>query len=133
MHFAKYLKAAFLYHWNLLAFLGGMGFALASGHPDVFCPLVLAAEVGYLGLLGTHPKFQGYVEAQGAKAARAQEALGADRALGQIMAALPANSVQRFEALRSRCLDLRQIAIGLRDPSRADAPLPLDELQLAGL
>src|SRR5262249_30679040 len=54
-------------------------------------------------------------------------------ALARIMAALPPKSVQRFEALRSRCLDLRQIAIGLKDPSRAEAPLPLEELQLAGL
>ncbi len=133
MHFANYLKAAFLYHWNLLGFLGGMGFALVSGHPDVLVPLVLAGEVAYLGLLGTHPKFQSYVEAQGAQAAREQQAVGADKALQKIMTALPAKSVQRFEALRSRCLELRQIAVGLRDPSRADAPLPLDELQLAGL
>ena len=35
MNFAKYLKTAFLYHWNLLAFAGGMGFAALSGLPDV--------------------------------------------------------------------------------------------------
>jgi hypothetical protein len=133
VHLTKYLKAAFLYHWNLLGFLGGMAFALLSGHPDVFCPLVLAVETAYLGLLGTHPKFQSYVEAQGAKAARAQQSVSVDKALAQIMAALPPKSVQRFEALRFRCLDLRQIGIGLKDPSRAEAPLPLEELQLAGL
>jgi len=31
----------------------GMGFALLSGLPDVFVPLVVAGEVAYLGLLGT--------------------------------------------------------------------------------
>ena len=42
MGLGKYIKKAFLFHWNLLAFAGGMGFALISGHPDVFAPLVLA-------------------------------------------------------------------------------------------
>src|SRR5262249_10553592 len=112
---------------------GGMGFAVLSGLPGVFCPVVLAAEVAYLGFLGTHPKFQKFVEAQGAKAARAQQASGNDEALGRIMAALPRPAVRRFEALRARCLELRQIAVGLKDPSQADSPLPLEVLQLAGL
>jgi hypothetical protein len=133
VHLGKYLKAAFLYHWNLLAFAGGMGFALLSGVPDVVGPLVLAAEAAYLGFLGTHPKFQKYVEAQQAKAARGVHASTSEEALQRVMASLPAESVRRFEALRARCLELRQIAIGLKDPSRADAPLPLEELQLAGL
>ena len=49
MGLGKYIKKAFLFHWNLLAFLGGMGFAVISGHPDVVAPLVLAAEAAYLG------------------------------------------------------------------------------------
>jgi hypothetical protein len=132
VNLGKYLKAAFLYHWNLLAFLGGMGFAVLSGHADIFCPLVLAGETAYLGFLGTHPKFQRYVEAQEAKHARAEESASAGEALRRIMSALPPKSEQRFEALRSRCLELRQIAVNLKDPSRSDAP-PLEELQLAGL
>ena len=131
--FAKYLKAAFLYHWNLLAFGGGMAFALVSGLPGVFCPLVLAAEVAYLGLLGAHSKFQRYVDAQGAETARDQQGLSTDKALRQILAALPPQSVQRFEALRSRCLELRQIALGLKDPTRAESSMPLEELQVVGL
>ena len=70
MGFGKYLKTAFVNRWNLLVFLGGIGFALLSGHADVVAPLVLAGELGYLGFLGTHPKFQKYVEAQEAKATR---------------------------------------------------------------
>jgi hypothetical protein len=128
--FTGYLKTAFLYHWNLLGFLGGMGFALLTS-PTLVGPLVLAAEVAYLGFLGTHPKFQKFVEAQGAKEAR--EVATGEQALERIMATLPAKLVKRFEALRSRCLELRGIAVGLKDPSRADSPLPLEELQLAGL
>ena len=46
MHFSKYLKAAFLNHWNLLAFLGSAAFALISGRPDVLLPMVLADSLG---------------------------------------------------------------------------------------
>ena len=132
MPFGKYFKSAFLYHWNLLAFLGGMGFAVLSA-PTVVGPLVLAGELVYLTLLGTHPRFQKYVEAQEAKANREKESSSAGEVLQRVMSALPAKAVQRFEALRSRCLELRQIALGLKDPGQADAPLPLEELQLAGL
>jgi len=58
----KYIKKAFVNQWNLLIFAGGMGFAALSGRPDIAIPLVLAGEVAYLGLLGTHPKFQDYVK-----------------------------------------------------------------------
>ena len=67
MNFVKAIKEAFLYHWNLLAFLGGLGFAALSGLPGVLFPLVIAGEVAYLGFLGTHPKFQKYVAATGAR------------------------------------------------------------------
>ncbi len=65
----KYLKRAFVYHWNLLAFGGGMAIALvdaAFGGSawQVIAPLVMAGEFAYLGFLGTHPKFQSYVDAQ---------------------------------------------------------------------
>jgi chemotaxis protein histidine kinase CheA len=127
------IKTAFLYHWNLLAFGGAVAFAAISPLPGVFVPLVLAAEVAYLGFLGTHPRFQQYVAAQKAKQARDQGKAAAESGLERILAALPRAAVQRYETLRSRCLELRQIAVGLKDPGRADAPMPLEELQLAGL
>lgn len=134
MNFFKYAKAAFLWHWNLLAFAGGMGFALLSGYADVLCPLVLAGEVAYLGFLGTHPKFQQYVEAQEAKAGRPQEAMvSPELIVRRLLSALPGNLIQRFEGLRTRCLELRQIAQEMRDPQRVGTPMPLEEMQLAGL
>jgi chemotaxis protein histidine kinase CheA len=127
------IKTAFLYHWNLLALGAGLAFAAISPLPFVFVPLVLAAEVAYLGFLGTHPHFQKYVAAQKAKQERDQGKAAAETGLERILAALPRTAVQRYETLRSRCLELRQIAVGLKDPGRADAPMPLEELQLAGL
>jgi chemotaxis protein histidine kinase CheA len=127
------IKTAFLYHWNLLGFFGGLGLAALLPFPTVGIPLVLAAETAYLAFLGTHPGFQQYVAAQKAKQQREQSKASAEGGLERILNALPPKSVQRFETLRSRCLELRQIAVGLKDPSRADAPMPLEELQTEGL
>jgi hypothetical protein len=127
---AKYIKKAFLFHWNLLAFLGALGFAVISGHPDVAIPLVLAGETAYLGFLGANPRFQKYVDAQEHKAARKEaEAHAVDR----LLAALPAAQRRRFQSLRDRCLALRQIAEQIRQPGGIDSMSALDEIQLSDL
>lgn len=133
MRLGKYLKAAFTYHWNLLAFLGAMGFSLVSGAPDVFVPLVLAGEAVYLGLLAAHPKFQRSVDARNARADREVGLHSAEQTMHRILTALPDKSVERFETLRSRCLELRQIALELKQHGSLGTRAPLDELQLAGL
>jgi hypothetical protein len=126
----KYIKKAFLYQWNMLVFLGSMGFAVLSGHPDVAVPLVLAAETAYLGFVGTHPRFQRFVDAQDHKIARAQ----ADaEAVERLKKSLPPAQLRRFQALRDRCLSLRQIADQLREPTGTDSLRSLDELQLSDL
>jgi len=128
----KYVKSAFLNRWNLLLFVGGMGFAALS-QPEVIAPLVLAAEVAYLGLLGTHPKFQRYVDAQEAKSAREGGTTRAEENVERIVGALPQAILQRYEALRSRCVELRQLALDIKDPGRSGTDMPLEEVQLAGL
>jgi DNA repair exonuclease SbcCD ATPase subunit len=129
----KYLKAAFLNQWNLLAFLGAASFALLSGAADVWLPIVLAGEVGYLGLLGTHNKFQRYVDAQDAKAMRGNLSENAQTALRRILHLLPRELKQKFGDLRKRCEDLREIALDLKQPGTATSTNPLDDVQLAGL
>jgi hypothetical protein len=129
----KYLKAAFTHRWNLLAFLGSLGFAFLSGRPDVFVPLALAGETAYLGLLGTHPRFQKYVDAQEAKAARQDGNEAATAVARRILFELPKDLEQRFNAVRSRCAELRQLARQMRDPDHAGEPQPLEDLQLTGL
>jgi len=127
----RYLKAAFLNRWNLLAFLGGLGFAAIVSW-GVLWPLVVAGEIAYLGLLGTHPKFQDYVDAQEAKSTRVDNTVQQETTLRQIVGSLPKKALARFEAVRSRCLELRQIATQLKEPGKA-GPAPLDNLQVAGL
>jgi chemotaxis protein histidine kinase CheA len=133
VRFGTYLKAAFLNPWNLLAFLGAMGFAILTRRPDVIAPLVVAGEVIYLGLLGSHPKFQRYVEAQAASSGRQRGSVNIELTVKRLLAALPAALVQRFEALRNRCVELRQIAQDVRDPQNTSNPQPLEELHLSGL
>jgi len=133
MHFGMSLKAAFTQRWNLLCFLGALAFAAISGRPDIWAPLVLAGELLYVGGLASHPRFQAFVAAQAAKTARQQVFVDADLVLRRILSSLPPKSLQRFEALRTRCLELRQLAAEIKDPSRVGGPLPLEELQLAGL
>jgi hypothetical protein len=134
VHFAKYIKTAFLNRWNLLFFAGALGFSFLSGRPDVFAPLVLAAEVTYLGLLSTHPTFQAYVDAQEAKVIRQADSVDTEQTLRSIMQSLPPKSMERFEALRSRCLELRQIAREIKDPGHAGGtPLVLEQSQSTGL
>jgi hypothetical protein len=132
MRAAKYFKWAFLNHWNQLAFWGGVGFAVVSGFPTVLLPLVLAGEIVYLAGLGTHPKFQKYVDAQEAAAARTKGAASSEQTAAALLAQLPRKQVERFEALRDRCRELRQIAEGLRDPHSSATP-SLEAMQVAGL
>jgi hypothetical protein len=129
----KYLKAAFVNRWNLLAFLGGCGFSFLSGHPDIFVPLVLAGETAYLGFLGTHPRFQKSVDAQEANALRQGTSAAALETARRILKELPRPLVQRFGAVRTRCAELRQLARQMRDSDRVGGPEPLEDLQLAGL
>jgi hypothetical protein len=126
----KYIKKAFLFHWNLLALAGGMGFALLSGHPDVFVPLVMAAEAAYLGFFGTHPRFQRHIDAQDHKAARTQAYA---ETVERLMRSLPPSQLRRFQELKARCLAVRQIGEQLREPDDASAMRSLDELQLSDL
>ncbi len=129
----KYLKTAFLNHWNLLIFLGGSAFSLVSGRPDVFLPVVVAGELAYVGLLGSHPKFQAYVDAQEAKSARTETELNNQRTLEYVMQALPREQLQRFQALRGQCLELRQLALDLKRPGMIAADMPFDRFQVSGL
>jgi hypothetical protein len=128
----KYIKAAFVYHWNLLAFLGGMGFAAISGRPDIAAPLVLAAETAYLGFLGTHPKFQSHVDGQEAKATRQAASVQSAKTLQTILKRLPEKSRGRYAQLLDRCRRLRQIAADLKHHG-SHVGESLDSLQNEGL
>jgi hypothetical protein len=79
--FGKYIKTAFMNRWNLLWVGGAAAFALLTPAPDAMLAIVAAAELLYLGLLGTHPKFQAYVNAQEAKQARSVNSVSTQESL----------------------------------------------------
>jgi hypothetical protein len=83
--------------------------------------------------LGTHPKFQSYVDAQEAKNRRATTNETTQQALDRITSSLPKELLDRFLALKSQCLSLQQIAAELKQTGHGDSPMPLENFQIAGL
>lgn len=134
----KYLKAAFLNRWNLLAIAGGAAFALISGQPDVVLPLLAASEVGYLGFVGTHPKFQMFIDAQEAglnKPARRSKKRDSSKTAMRLLKALPPDQRDRFKTLRSRLLELREIARDMKrhEDEESGGTFGLEGFQMEGL
>jgi len=114
-----YLKAAFLYHWNLLFVLGGGALAALSGKPDALLPIVGGLEIAYLTGLLAMPRFRTAIDAR--EAAKERDANAAARVspaaqitLQQMLDTLPQASVQRFLSLRQRCFEMRDIASRIR-------------------
>lgn len=135
MGVAKYFKKAFLNRWNLLALTGGTGAAIVAGAAmfPVLMPLVLAGEIAVIAMLATHPKFQAYIDAQEAAQNRKASSQTSSQALQQILRQLPRKALDRFEQLRTRCLELRQIASDLKQSNHDEPSAPLESFQLAGL
>ncbi len=133
MSLLKYVRSAFQIRWNLLSLFGGVGFSILSGRPDIALPLVVAAEVGFLTMLATHPKFQRAMDAQDAAVERDKNSQSANVVLRQILKQLPAPFLTRYERLRTSCRDMRQIADDLQQSGTLESGQPLESFQLAGL
>jgi hypothetical protein len=127
---AEYVKRAFLYRWNLLLFIAGSAAAAISPWPDAMIPLILAAEAAYLGGLVSVSKFRDAIDAQVYKEERMPQP--GSESLMDVVNSLTPPSRQRFDALRSRCLEMKSIARGVsgqRESSSEDLSTPaLDKL-----
>jgi hypothetical protein len=110
---AEYLKRAFLYRWNLLLFFGGATASVLTPWPDALLPLLMAAEVTYLGMLVSRPKFRDAIDAQVHKEAQQPRIVQPGESLVEIMNSLSIESRRRFDMLRSRCLEMKAIARGV--------------------
>lgn len=121
--FGKYLKTAFLYRWNLLAFLGAAAAAALSGHADALLPIVAAGELAYLGSMVSFPRFRKAIDAQGYRSPHFAEPAKEDPRvkLATLVSGLPPRARQRFDTLRERCLRMRDIAQGVRGAMGGDA------------
>jgi hypothetical protein len=128
-----YLKEAFKNRWNLLLFAGALGFAVLSGGAGVFVPLVLAGELGYVAVLGSHPRFQRRVDAKRGQAEQQQQTQAEQAKLNALLVTLAPDRAERYGNLRTRCLEIRRLARELRDPAAASGTSAVEELQLEGL
>jgi hypothetical protein len=115
----EYVKRAFLYRWNMLAFLGGVAGALLSPWPDALIPLVAAAEMTYLGGLIASSRFRKAIDADVYQESKQQRTEGREgaRPIQEIVANLKPESSRRFEKVRARCLEMRGIANQVRGRS----------------
>jgi hypothetical protein len=129
---AEYVKRAFLYRWNLLLFISGAAAAALTPWPDALLPLLAAAEVTYLGMLVSRPKFRDAIDAQVHKEAQQPRSVQPGESLMEIMNSLSIESRRRFDTLRSRCLEMKSIARGVggqtASPSEDMSTPALDKL-----
>ena len=115
----KYLRTAFATRWNLLFFGAGIAAAFISGFPGVLLPLVAAGEIYYLASMLTNDRFRSAVDAQDAKARRAEEAAGAREAYERIRRKLPPALLARFDRLRDHCEKLVELGGSMRGPDHS--------------
>ncbi len=130
--FFKYIKKAFMHHWNILALAAGAAVGVISGHPDVVLPLVAAGEVVYLAGLSTHTRFQAAVDAEEHKAARLQQDSRTAQKAEAILKGLKDDDRLRFERLRRLCTQLRLISQGVKGRSAPEAGL-VDDMQMSSI
>ncbi len=112
----SYLRTAFTARWNLLLFGGGVAAALISGFPGVLLPLVAAGEIYYLASMLANDRFRSAVDAQAAKARRAEDAVGARESYERIRKRLPPPLLARFDRLRDHCQKLLELGGSIRGP-----------------
>lgn len=133
MQLFRYIRKAFVNHWNLLGVVGGIGFSVLSGRPEIGLPLVAAAEVAFLGFVGTHPRFQQYVDVTENEVVRSQDAAATDERMRKMFAALPRGLQNRFTELLKQCHELRSIGQGYHAASSTTEDGTVAELRSNGL
>lgn len=130
----RYIRKAFLNHWNLLGVAGGIGFSLLSGQPEVALPLVAAAELAWLGFVGTHPKFQQFVDMGESQIRHEANAAASESRMRSMLAALPRGAQTRYQNLLNQCLELQQITRQFQTAQGQPADMgSLGDLRIGGL
>jgi len=130
---SKYIKAAFTNRWNLLGLAGGIGFSLLSGTPEIGLPLVAAAEIAWLGFVGTHPKFRQFVDVSEHQQLQQDDARTAEIRMRRMLTSLPRGAQRRFDVLMEQCEELRKITRQFQHAHGADTDEAIAEVRLEGL
>ena len=133
-----YLKEAFLFRWNLLFVLGGVAAAALTPIAGVLLPLVAAGELTYLTGLLSVPRFRAAIDAKvhaagvGSAAGSTPAAQPPPMSLVTMLKGLPGDARGRFEKLHARCLEMRNIAAGVRGAA-GDQVNGAEEIRTPGL
>jgi len=117
----SYIASAFTFRWNLLFFGGAMAAALLLPSPDIIMPMLVAAELAYLGMLSSNPRFQSAIDAKVHASGRettegppVPAQVDAQRKLQELLASLENQRRNRFVQLRARCVEMQRIADAVR-------------------
>ncbi|RPI74675.1 MAG: hypothetical protein EHM45_17835 [Desulfobacteraceae bacterium] len=129
--FLKSLKAAFVFHWNLLFLGAAAAVGVISGWADIVFPLAGAVEILYLAVLASNTRFQNVVEA---RALQGQQELSPpmqpdSKNAGQIIQELSLEDRRQFEKLQGLCQELRQISEGIKGNADLE-PSGINNMQL---
>lgn len=110
----KYIRKAVRIPWNLLAFIGGLFGATLSPWPDALMPLVVAAELAFIGGMISMKRFRDAVDAEEYAKLRGDGSPGRlpSSALSDMLANLPPEVRLRFHKLRLRCIEMQKLAAG---------------------
>lgn len=112
---ADYLKAAFLFRWNVLFFAGGVAAAALTPFASALLPLVAAGELTYLAGLISVRRFRAAIDARvHGESGPASAPSDPPVSLVAMLSGLPPDGRARFERLHARCLEMRGIAAGVR-------------------
>lgn len=131
---SSYIKSAFFTRWNLLAILAAGAAALLTPWPDALLPLIAAGELTYLAGMVSNTRFRTAIDAQehAAKTSKGKtKRRPAPVSLQQLIESLPPASRRRFVQLRSHCLEMSHIAVGVQ--GQASRSTKGDELRTPAL
>ncbi len=131
--FSGYIAAAFKIRWNILFVTAGTIAAAISGHADVALPLLAAAEIAYLGFIGTNPRFHRAIDAQIGAAQSAASSQAMRSRFDELYRGLDAQYRKKFDSLRQRCVVLADLA-GREGADKEDLGVgDVAQAQLAGV
>jgi len=111
-NFFGYVRAAFFYHWNLLALAASSSLAILSGQPGTFLPLVAAGELIYLAVLASNPRYQKAVDALELRSDGGQLSRPMATTAGQILGEIHERDRRNYGQLLALCREWQRTESG---------------------
>jgi hypothetical protein len=105
----EYAKAAFMDRWHLLVLGGATAAALIGPARDVSFPLIFAAELVFLGVIATNPRFQRSIDARAGAVDNERKQYEATQRFNKLYFGLDSEAQRLFKALRQRCEIINEV------------------------